>query len=95
MWKIFLVHTTIDAEDLPKLHESTTVPKGVSYIVARIRKMTEWRHFFALHNMTPVRDQPKLLTHAGHGSVTLLQSDKPLGQQTSTEIARTTIKRNK
>jgi hypothetical protein len=85
--------STIDDEDLPKLHESTAAPKGIRYIAARVRKMTDWRKFFTLHNKTPAGDQPKLLTHAGHGSVTLLQSDTPLGRQASAEIARTTIRR--
>jgi hypothetical protein len=84
---------TIDDEQLPELHASTAAPKGVRYIAARIRKMRDWRIFFTLHNRTPARDQPKLLTHAGHGSVTMLQSDTPLGQRVSAEIARTTIRR--
>ena len=85
--------STIDVDDLPKLQDSTAAPKGVRYIAARIRKMTKYRYFSALHSRTPTRDQPKLLTHDGHGSVTLLQSDKPLVQLTSAEIARTTSKR--
>ena len=83
----------IDDEDLPKLLECTTAPKGIRYIAARVRKMTDWRKFFTLHSRTPAGDQPKLLTHAGHGSVTLLQSDTPLGQHASAEIDRTTIRR--
>ena len=55
--------------------------------------MRDWRNFFTLHSRTPTRDQPKLLTHAGHGSVTLLQSDTPLGHHASAEIARTTNRR--
>ena len=84
---------TIDAEELPALQESTAAPKGVRYIAARIGKMMDKRRFFTLHNMTPTRDQPKLMTHAGHGSFTLLQSDRPLGQHSSAKIARTTIRR--
>jgi hypothetical protein len=72
---------------------STAAPKGVRYIAARVRKMRGWRRFFTLHTRIPARDQPKLLTHAGHGSVTLLQSYTPLGQRASAEIARTTIRR--
>jgi hypothetical protein len=87
------IPTTIDAEDLPELHESTAAPKGVRYIASRIQKLMDWRHFFTLHRRTPARDQPKLLTHVGHGSITLLQSDIPLGHHTSAKIARTTIRR--
>ena len=58
-----------------------------------MRKLTEWRYFFDLHQRKPARDKPKLLTHASHGSVTVLQSDTPLGQRVSAEIAKTTIRR--
>jgi len=85
--------STIDDEELPELHASTSPPKGVKYIAARVRKMRDWRIFFTLHNRTPTRDPPKLLTHAGHGGVTLLQSGIPLGHHASAEIARTTIRR--
>ena len=85
--------STIDDEELPELVESTAAPKGVRYIAARVRKMRDWRSFFTLHSRTLARDQPKLLTHAGHGSVTILQSDTPLGQRASAEVARTTIRR--
>ena len=82
---------TIEEEPLPELHESTTTPKGIRFIAAKLRKLTEWRNFFDLHQRTPTRDQSKLLTHAGHGSVTVLQSDTPLGHRASSEINRTTI----
>ncbi len=53
----------------------------------------DWRKKFTLHSRTPARDQPKVLTHTGHGSVALLQSDIALGQHASAEIAGTTIRR--
>ena len=84
---------TIADEALPKLLESTTTPKGIRFFAAGLRKLTEWRHFFDLHQRTQARDQPKLLTHAGHKSVTILQSDIPLGQRVSTEVEQVTIKR--
>ncbi len=64
--------STIDDEELPELHASTTTPKGVRYIAARVKIMRDWRIFFTLQSKTPARDQPKLLIHDGHGSVTLL-----------------------
>jgi len=72
---------TIEDQALPELHESTAAPKGIRFIAAKLRKLTEWRHFFDLHQRTPAKDQPKLLTHAGHGSVTVLLSDKPLDNE--------------
>jgi hypothetical protein len=85
--------STIDNEELPELHASTAAPKGVRYIAARVRKMMDWRKKITLHSRTLARDQLKLLTHDGHGSVTLLQTDIPIGQHTSAEIARMTIRR--
>jgi hypothetical protein len=84
---------TIEEEVVFRPSKSTTAPKGIRFIAARVRKWTEWRHFFTLHGDAPARDQPKLLTHSGHRSVTLLQSDNPLGQKVSADIARATIKR--
>ena len=85
--------TTIEDEPLPQLHQATTAPRGIRFIAAKLRKLTEWRHFFQVHQRTAARDQPKLLAHARHGSVTVLHSDTPLGQRASVEVARTTIKR--
>ena len=36
---------TIEEENLPGLAESTAAPKGIEFIVARMRKLTKWRHF--------------------------------------------------
>jgi len=75
------------------LHQATTAPKGIRFIAAKLRKLTEWRHFFDLHQRISARDQPKMLIHAGHGSGIVLHSDIPLGQRASAEIARTIITR--
>jgi hypothetical protein len=40
---------TIEVESLPELHGSTAAPKGIRFIAAKMRKLTEWRHFFDLH----------------------------------------------
>jgi len=36
--------STIDAEELPALQESTAAPKGVRYIATRIKKMMDSSH---------------------------------------------------
>jgi hypothetical protein len=84
---------TIEVEALPELHDFTAAPKGIRFIAAKIRKLTEWRYFFDLHKRTTAKEHPKLLTHAWHGSVTILQSNTPLEQRVSAEIVRTTINR--
>ncbi len=67
--------------DLPSIIEIDVVPEVLTYVAAakgvRIvaengKKMTEWRNFFQLHAQTRIHDQPKLITHSGHGSDTLL-----------------------
>jgi len=73
--------------------ESVAAPKGVRFIAAKIRKNTEWQHFFHLHASVDAKDNPKLLTHSRHESVTVLQSDTPLGHRTLAATARTTIGR--
>ena len=37
---------TIEDEPLPELHQATAAPKGIRFIAAKLRKLTEWRHFF-------------------------------------------------
>jgi len=84
---------TIETDVIPELLESVAAPKGVRFVAAKVRKITEWRHFFRLHARTEIKDQSKLLTHSRHGSVTVLHSDTPLGRRSSPTMARTTIRR--
>ncbi len=84
---------TIETEVVPELMECAAAPKGVRFVAAKIRKLTEWNHFFDLHAGMDMKNKTKLLTHCGHGSVIVLQSEKPLGRRTSAAIARTTIRR--
>jgi hypothetical protein len=70
---------TIETEVVPDLQENGAASKGVRFIAAKVRKVTEWKHFFHLHASVETKDKPKLLTRSGHGSVTVLQSDTPLG----------------
>jgi len=53
----------IETDVVPELLESVAAPKGVRFVAAKVRKITEWRHFFRLHARTEIKDQPKLLTH--------------------------------
>jgi len=40
---------TIEEDQLPDLLECTGAPKGIRFIAAKLRKLTEWRRFFNLH----------------------------------------------
>ncbi len=82
----------IETNVVQELLESVAAPKGVRFVAVKVRKISEWRHFFKLHAEIEIENKPKLLTHSGHGSVTSLQSDIPLGQRTSAVIAMTKIK---
>ena len=55
---------TIKTDVGPELLESVAAPKGVRFVAAKVRKITEWRHFFCLHASTEIKDQPKLLTRS-------------------------------
>jgi len=35
----------IEEKVIPELHKSTVAPKGIRFIAAKQRKLTEWRHF--------------------------------------------------
>ena len=85
------LNPTIKTDAVPELLEIVAAPKGVRFVVAKVRKITEWRHLFCLHASTKIKDQ--LLTHSRHGSVTVLQSETPLGRRTSPATARTTNRR--
>ncbi len=73
---------------------AAVAPKGVRLVSAGMRKLSKGRAFFTLHNTSsPSHTQPKLFTHSGHGSVSILHSDIPLGRMVSASTARVTIRR--
>jgi hypothetical protein len=85
---------TIETDVIPALLESTAAPKSIRFVAARIRKQTdEWRNVFTLLSASEIHHQPKLLTHAWHGSVTILQADIPLDMTSSAATARATIRK--
>ncbi len=72
--------------------QCTTAPKGGRFVAANIMRQIEWSHFFTLHSRAKAHHhQPKLLTHSGHGSVTIQQSDTPLGTMATAGTACATI----
>jgi len=84
---------TLDLNITPALAEASRAPKGVRFVAAGLRRLQDWRSFTRMHANVPISAQPKLLSHSGHGSVTVLASDIPLGRRTSTPLARMTIRR--
>ena len=75
------------------MQEAARAPKGVRFVAACLRRLDEWRTFLSLLESAPLATQPRLLSHSGHGSVAIINSDIPLGRSTSTTLARTTIRR--
>jgi hypothetical protein len=55
--------------------------------------MTEWRTFLSLQAFSSSENKPKLLTHSGHGIVTILHSDIPPCRAVLALTARMTIRR--
>ena len=78
---------------LRTLDSSAIAPKGVRYVAEGLRKLTEWRVFFNLLFDVPPLTRSKILTHSGHGNVSTLHSNIPLGRAASTTTARSTIRR--
>jgi hypothetical protein len=62
-------------EVIPQLFEVASAPKEVKFIASCIRKLAVWRAFFFLLESALISTKPKLLTHYGHGSVSILLTD--------------------
>ena len=84
---------TLQLEVTPPLSQAAAAPKGVRFVASGLRKLTEWRSFFTLLCTSSPTNKPKLLTHTGHGSVSILHSDIPHGRVSSALTARMTIRR--
>jgi hypothetical protein len=84
---------TICTEIVLHLREAAKASKGVRFIATCIRKLADWRAFFLLLMSAPTHIKPKLLTHSGHGNVSNLLSDIPLGRAVSASTAMATIRR--
>jgi hypothetical protein len=73
--------------------EAARASKGVRFGATGLRRLHDWRTFLYVLADAPPSTKPKLLSHVGHGRVTILASDTPLGRSASTPLARTTIRR--
>jgi len=63
---------TIHTDVTPPLDSGAFAPKDVRFVAASLRKLTEQRAFFNLHNDVSPSTRPKYFTHSGHGNVTIL-----------------------
>ena len=84
---------TINPDVLPPLLEAAGKLKGFRYIAAGIRKLVNWRDFFDTYNSAPQAEKIKLLSHAGHGSVSVLLANTPRTRNVSAQAVRVTIRR--
>ena len=84
---------TLQLEVIPPLSQAAAAPKGVRFVASGLRKLTEWRAFLSLQASSSSENKPKLLTHSGHGSVSILHSDIPPSRAVSALTARMTIRR--
>jgi hypothetical protein len=69
----------LDIDVTLALTEAVQAPKGVRYVAPGLRRMQGWRSFLSLLADAPPSSQPKLLSYSGHGSVSIMISDTPLG----------------
>ncbi len=74
------------------MDSTVAAPKAVRYIVDGLRKLSKWCAFFNLLDALSLSTKLKLFTHSGHGSVSIMHSDIPLGRVVSASTRRATIK---
>jgi len=67
--------------------------RGVKHVAAGIRRLTDWWRFLDNLRASPGHIRTRLLTHSGHGSVSVLHTDTPQASNVSAEAARVTIRR--
>ena len=84
---------TIQTDVSPSLDAAAVAPRGIGFVAAGIRKLSEWGAFFHLHSIAPSSTKPKLLTHSGHDSVSIMHSDIPPYRAVSSSTTRATIRR--
>jgi len=68
---------TIHTDVTPPLRTAAEAPKGVRFVAAGLRKLSEWRAIFTLIASAPDSTKSKLLTHSGDGNVTIIHYDIP------------------
>ncbi len=93
---------TSAAKDLPQTVETAVVPtgclspgpaRGIRHVAAGLRRLQDWRKFLDILSASPTQVRTKLLSHSGHGSVSVLHSDIHHAGNVSAEAARVTIRR--
>jgi len=83
----------LDGDVTPALHKAARAFKGVRVVAAELRRLSDWRSFLSILSTAPTSIKLKLLSHSGHGIVSILLSDTLLGRNASTPLARATIRR--
>ena len=84
---------TVDTDVLPTCPISPGSARGVKHIAASMRRLFDWRRFMDLLGSSPDQVRTKLLTHYGHGSVSVLLAYIPHAKNVSAEASRVTIRR--
>jgi len=84
---------SVDADVIPIGSITPMSARGVWHVAAGIRRLPAWRHFLDILEGAPVQVRTKLLTHSGHGSVSILLANTPHTDNASVEAARVTIRR--
>ena len=69
------------AKELPQTVETEVVPlgclspgstRGIKHVASGLRRLMDWRKFLDILSASPAQVRTKLLTHSGHGSVSVL-----------------------
>ena len=62
---------TVDTDGLPPGPLSPRSARGVKHIADGIRRLADWRHFLDILEGALDQVRTKLLTHSGHGNVSV------------------------
>ncbi len=69
----------LDVDVTPALTEEVRAPKGVRFVGTGLLRLRDWRTFLSYLVEALPSTKPKLLSHSGHDSVSILTFDTPLG----------------
>ncbi len=84
--------SNIPVDSIPRLDEVAVAPKRVHFVASTIKRLTNWRAYFELLSSAPLFIKSKILTHSGHGSVSILISDIPHDRAIFASTAKATIR---
>jgi len=69
---------TVDTDVIPPGRLPPGSTRGVKHVAAGIRRLSDYRRFLDILGASPDQVRTKLLTHSGHGRVSVLHTNTPM-----------------